>query len=110
MSATERAAYVGAPVKRREDESLLTGRGTYVDNMALAGTISMVVVRSPYAHARVARIDLDAARKADGVVAAFSAADLADEWKTPLPTRVACHGGHEEPAALPPRRRRALPG
>ena len=32
-----RAAYVGAPVKRREDEALLTGRGTYVDNMALAG-------------------------------------------------------------------------
>ena len=39
MSATEeRTAYVGAPVKRREDRALLTGEGTFVDNMAPAGT------------------------------------------------------------------------
>jgi len=86
MSATEeRTAYVGAPVKRREDEPLLTGRGTYVDNMAPVGTVCMVVVRSPYAHARVKDIDLAAARAAEGVVAVFSAADLADDWKAPMP-------------------------
>ena len=86
MSATEeRTAYIGSPVKRREDEALLTGRGTYVDNMAPVGTVCMVVVRSPYAHARVTRVDLAAARKAEGVVAAFSAADLQDDWKAPLP-------------------------
>ena len=86
MSATEeRTAYIGSPVKRREDETLLTGRGTYVDNMTPTGTVYMVVVRSPYAHARVARIDLDAARKAEGVVAAFSAADLQDDWKAAMP-------------------------
>ena len=86
MSATEeRAAYVGAPVKRREDEALLTGRATYVDNMAPVGTVSMVVVRSPYAHARVTSIDLEAARGADGVVAAFSAADLQGDWKAAMP-------------------------
>ena len=86
MSATEeRAAYVGAPVKRREDEPLLTGRATYVDNMAPVGTVSMVVVRSPYAHARVTSIDLEAARGADGVVAAFSAADLQGDWKAAMP-------------------------
>ncbi len=45
----------------------------------------MVVVRSPYAHARVKSVDLDAARKADGVVAAFSAADLQDDWKAAMP-------------------------
>jgi carbon-monoxide dehydrogenase large subunit len=86
MSTTaERTSYVGSPVKRREDESLLTGRGTYVDNMAPVGTVSMAVVRSPYAHARVKSIDLDAARGADGVVAAFSAADLQDDWKAAMP-------------------------
>ena len=86
MSATEeRTAYIGSPVKRREDETLLTGRGTYVDNMTPTGTVYMVVVRSPYAHARVARIDLDAARRAEGVVAAFSAADLQDDWKAAMP-------------------------
>ena len=58
MSATEeRTEYIGAPVKRREDAALLTGRGTYVDNMTPAGTVFMSVVRSPYAHARVASID-----------------------------------------------------
>jgi aerobic carbon-monoxide dehydrogenase large subunit len=86
MSATtEKAAYIGAPVKRREDRALLTGRGTYVDNMSPVGTLSMVVVRSPYAHARLTNIDLGAARKADGVVAAFAAADLQDDWKAAMP-------------------------
>jgi aerobic carbon-monoxide dehydrogenase large subunit len=86
MSATEeRTAYVGTPVKRREDEALLTGRGTFVDNMAPVGTICMVVVRSPYAHARVTSIDLEAAGKAEGVIAVFSAADLQEDWKAPLP-------------------------
>jgi carbon-monoxide dehydrogenase large subunit len=86
MSATEeRTAYIGSPVKRREDETLLTGRGTYVDNMAPTGTLYMAVVRSPYAHARVTRIDLEAARKAEGVVAAFWAADLQEDWKAAMP-------------------------
>ncbi len=86
MSATEeKTAYVGSPVKRREDRTLLTGRGTYVDNMAPVGTLSMFVVRSPYAHARVKAISLDAARGAEGVVAAFSAADLQGDWKAAMP-------------------------
>ncbi|WP_349259091.1 xanthine dehydrogenase family protein molybdopterin-binding subunit [Gaiella sp.] len=86
MSATEeKTAYVGAPVKRREDEPLLTGRGTFVDNMTPVGTAFMVVVRSPYAHARVKGIDLEAARAADGVVAAFSASHLQEDWKAAMP-------------------------
>ena len=86
MSATEeRTAYIGASVERREDEPLLTGRGTFVDNMAPVGTVFMAVVRSPYAHARIKSIDLDAARSAEGVVAAFSAADLQDDWKAAMP-------------------------
>ena len=86
MSATEeKTAYIGAPVKRREDEPLLTGHGTFVDNMTPVGTAFMVVVRSPFAHARVKAVDLAAAQAADGVVAAFSAADLVDDWKAAMP-------------------------
>ena len=85
MSATEETTYIGSPVKRREDATLLTGRGTFVDNMTPVGTVFMAVVRSPYAHARVNRIDLEDARKADGVVAAFTAADLQDDWKAAMP-------------------------
>ena len=86
MSATEeRTSYIGAPVKRREDRSLLTGRGTYVDNMSPAGTLAMVVIRSPYASAKVTSIDTGAASKADGVVAVLTAADLHDDWKAAMP-------------------------
>ena len=85
MSATEQKAYIGSPVKRREDATLLTGRGTFVENMTPVGTVFMAVVRSPYAHARVAGIDLEAARKAEGVVAVFSAAELQDDWKAAMP-------------------------
>ncbi len=86
MSATqERTKYIGAPIKRREDAALLRGRGTFVDNMAPVGTVAMAVVRSPYAHARVVSIDATAARAAEGVVAVFTAADLKEDWKAPLP-------------------------
>ncbi|MGI8973823.1 MAG: xanthine dehydrogenase family protein molybdopterin-binding subunit [Gaiella sp.] len=85
MATTEHKGYLGAPIKRREDEPLLTGRGTFVDNMSPVGTVVMAVVRSPYAHARVTSLDLDVARAADGVVAVFSAADLQDDWKAAMP-------------------------
>ena len=45
----------------------------------------MAVVRSPHAHARIVSVDLAAAREAEGVVAAFSGADLADQWAGGLP-------------------------
>src|SRR3970282_1631626 len=77
--------FVGTSVKRKEDATLLTGRARYVDTMTLPGTVTMAVVRSPYAHARIKSVNLDAARAAEGVVAAFSGADLADDWKGSLP-------------------------
>jgi carbon-monoxide dehydrogenase large subunit len=86
MAVTETTGtFVGTSVKRKEDASLLTGRGTFVDNMTLPGTVTMAVVRSPYAHARIKRVNLDAARAAEGVVAAFSGTDLAEDWKGSLP-------------------------
>src|SRR3989337_3693063 len=86
MTTTEATeTFVGTSVKRREDASLLRGRGTYVENLSLPGTVFMTLVRSPYPHARIKSVNLDAARAADGVVAAFSGADLADDWKGSLP-------------------------
>ena len=87
MTVTEAGTetIVGTSVKRKEDRALLTGRANWVDNLAPVGTVYMAVVRSPYAHARISRIDLDAARKAEGVIAAFSGADLAEDWKGGLP-------------------------
>ncbi len=76
---------VGTPVRRKEDAALVRGRGTFVANLTLPGTVHMALVRSPYAHARIRGVGLDAARSAQGVVAAFGAADLAGDWKGSLP-------------------------
>ena len=78
-------SFVGTSVKRREDQALLTGKTTWVDNLKVPGTLAMAIVRSPYAHARIKGVNLEAARAAEGVVAAFSGADLADEWAGSLP-------------------------
>jgi aerobic carbon-monoxide dehydrogenase large subunit len=80
-----RETAVGTSVKRKEDASFLTGRATWVENLTLPSTVYMAVVRSPYPHARIRNVDLDAARAAEGVVAAFSGAELADDWKGSLP-------------------------
>ena len=53
--------------------------------MTLPGMLWMAVVRSPYAHAKIGNVDLEKALAADGVVAAFSGAQLAEEWAGSLP-------------------------
>ncbi|MGH3066470.1 MAG: xanthine dehydrogenase family protein molybdopterin-binding subunit [Gaiellaceae bacterium] len=85
MSVTETKGFVGTSVKRKEDASLLRGRTTFVDNLTLPATAFMAMVRSPYPHARIKSIKLDTARTAEGVVAAFSGADLAGDWAGGLP-------------------------
>jgi carbon-monoxide dehydrogenase large subunit len=85
VAETATKTFVGASVKRKEDASLLRGRGTYVDNLTLPATAYLAIVRSPYPRARIASVNLEAARAAEGVVAAFSGADLAEEWKGGLP-------------------------
>jgi len=84
MSAVE-TRFIGAPLKRKEDDPLLRGRGTYVDNIELPGTVVMVVVRSPYAHAMITSIDTAAAKAAEGVVAVLTGAELRDDWKAAMP-------------------------
>jgi len=80
------ATLVGAPVRRREDPRLITGRATYVDDIKLVGMVHAVFIRSPYAHAKIARIDLREAKAFRGVLAAFSGEDLhATGWKASLP-------------------------
>ena len=63
---------IGEPIKRREDPALLTGRGNFVDDMQLPGMLHMAIVRSPYAHARITRLDTSAASKAPGVEAVLT--------------------------------------
>ena len=69
---------IGQPIRRKEDARLLTGATNWTDNIQLPGALHMVYVRSPYAHAKITRVDLSAARSMPGVVAAFDAAELGD--------------------------------
>jgi aerobic carbon-monoxide dehydrogenase large subunit len=66
----------GSSIRRIEDPHLIRGAGRYVDDLRPAGCLHLVFLRSHLAHATIGRIDLAAARKAKGVVAAWSATDL----------------------------------
>ena len=70
------SAPIGAPVRRTEDRRFLTGRGTYTDDINRPGQLYAVFVRSPHAHAELRGIDTAAAKRAPGVAAVYTAADL----------------------------------
>lgn len=68
---------IAQPVRRVEDPRLLRGEGRYVDDFAPPGVLHAVVVRSPYAHARLGAIDTAAGEAMDGVRAVITGAELA---------------------------------
>ncbi|WP_028937843.1 xanthine dehydrogenase family protein molybdopterin-binding subunit [Pseudonocardia spinosispora] len=69
---------MGTEVRRVEDPKLIRGEGSYVDNLALgADLLHLVFVRSPLPHATITHIDTSAALAAPGVVAVYTAEDLA---------------------------------
>ena len=67
---------IGRRVRRVEDPALITGRGQYAGDIELPGLAHVAIYRSPYAQARIDRIDLAAVRQAPGVLAAWTPADL----------------------------------
>ena len=78
--------YVGQPVRRFEDHRLLTGQGSFVDDMKLPGLLHTVVLRSLHAHATIRSIDVSGANRLPGVVAVITAADIQD-LDVHMPTR-----------------------
>jgi carbon-monoxide dehydrogenase large subunit len=79
--------WVGARARHVEDPRFLTGNGRYTDDHVLPDTLHAAFVRSMHGHARIVSVDLEAARRVPGVVAVFTAADIADEG---LPIRADC--------------------
>ena len=75
---------VGQRVKRREDPRLIQGRGTYVDDVKIAGMQHLAFKRSDIAHGRIRSIDTSAAEALEGVEAAFTGAQIAD-FLAPMP-------------------------
>ena len=73
---TETPTYVGKRIKRKEDPRMITGTAIYLDDIKLPNMHFAAIVRSPYAAARIDRIDSAAALALPGVVAVFTGADL----------------------------------
>ena len=90
MITTEPAAarYIGSRVHRVEDARLLTGRGTFVDDVVRPGMLHASFVRSPFARARIRGIDTSGARALPGVRAVFTASELNpgvhEQWYTSM--------------------------
>ena len=90
MTATTNPTYIGARFARKEDPRLITGEGTFTDDVMLQGMAYMTLVRSPHAHARIRRIDTAAAKKEPGVVAVLTGKEL--EATGVLPVFIAVRG------------------
>jgi aerobic carbon-monoxide dehydrogenase large subunit len=76
VTDTVATRYAGTRVPRIEDNRLLTGRGTFVDDVTRPGMLHACFVRSPFARATINGIGTDAALALPGVRAVFTAADL----------------------------------
>src|ERR1051325_10440366 len=68
--------YIGTPTKRVEDSRLIKGIATYVDDIQLPGLLHALILRSPYPHARIVGINVDAAKASPGVCGLFVGADV----------------------------------
>ncbi|MEJ2867052.1 xanthine dehydrogenase family protein molybdopterin-binding subunit [Actinomycetospora sp. OC33-EN08] len=80
-----RTPFVGQSLPRREDEALITGRGTWTDDISPPGVVHLAVVRSDIAHGRITGVDAAAASEHPGVVAVFTGADLRSEFAAGIP-------------------------
>lgn len=98
----------GHAVRRIEDPALVRGAGRFVDDVDLPGQLHLVLLRSPYPHARIRSIDTDAARAVPGVVAVYTGADLQAAGVKPLPATTAFRRPDGGPHASPPRHALAI--
>jgi len=81
VTETVATRYAGTRVPRVEDNRLLTGRGTFVDDVSRPGMLHACFVRSPFARAKIIGIDAAAALVLPGVRAVFTAGDLNPDVK-----------------------------
>jgi aerobic carbon-monoxide dehydrogenase large subunit len=77
------AKFVGQRIKRTEDPRLIKGLAHYVDDIRLPDTLHVAFVRSLYAHARINGVDTSEAIKAPGVIAVYTAKDIANMGPVP---------------------------
>src|SRR5215510_3450439 len=88
MADKPTSAGIGQPVRRREDLRLVTGKGSYTDDVNLPGQAYAVMVRSPHAHARIRNVDIAPAMAVPGVLAVLTGRDLLADGLQPVPHKV----------------------
>jgi carbon-monoxide dehydrogenase large subunit len=74
---------IGKPIKRREDPRLITGQGSFIEDVRLPGMTYAAVLHSPFAHAKIDSIDTCAALAMPGVLGVYTGKDF--ESVNPLP-------------------------
>src|SRR6266446_7656878 len=94
---------IGQPVPRSEDPVLLRGEGHYSDDINLPGQAYAVMVRSSHGHGVIRQIDTTAARAMPGVLAIYTASDLAAGGIGPLPPRQVMNNRDGAPMLTPTR-------
>jgi carbon-monoxide dehydrogenase large subunit len=94
----------GQPVKRLEDQRLLTGKGQFIDDRPEDGALWLHVLRSPHAHARIVSIDTKAAAEMPDVEVIYTGADLIADNIGTLPTLAIFKRPDGSPMTVPPRR------
>jgi aerobic carbon-monoxide dehydrogenase large subunit len=77
--------FIGKPLPRKEDARLVTGHGRFTDDFVLEGQAYAVMVRSPYPHARIVKIEAEAANAMPGVLGVFTGADCLADKIGPIP-------------------------
>jgi len=92
----------GQSVRRVEDEALLKGQGRFADDVNAPGQLHAALLRSPHAHARIARVDTGAAAAMPGVVAVLTGQDLLRAGVQPLPLSSDFRRADGSPTATPP--------
>ena len=85
IAALHSLGAIGQPLRRKEDQRLLTGRGRFSDDFALPGQAYAAIVRSPYPHARIVAIDIGRAAAMPGVIGVFTGQDCAADELLPIP-------------------------
>src|SRR6202022_3870676 len=70
------AKWVGQPIRRKEEDRLVRGKGIFVDDQKLTGMLHIRFVRSSYGHAKIARLDVSKAAALPGVVCTLTGAEV----------------------------------
>ncbi|KRR24934.1 carbon monoxide dehydrogenase [Bradyrhizobium lablabi] len=94
----------GQPVKRLEDQRLLTGKGQFIDDKPEEGALWLYLLRSPHAHAKIVSIDTADAAGMPGVAAIYTGADLIKDDIGTIPTLAIFKRPDGTAMTVPPRR------